>query len=90
MAIPYEIPSGIAGIVSPSAVWRDVAPNDNADLTDGRCRAVYIGGAGNLKALDNHGNAITFYSVAAGSILPIRVKRVYSTGTTATHLVALY
>lgn len=90
MAVPYEVPAGIAGIVAPSGVWRAITPNDNVDLADGRCRAIYIGGAGNLKCRDKFGNAITFYSVAAGSVLPLRASRVYATGTTATYLVALY
>jgi hypothetical protein len=36
------------------------------------------------------GTTLTFTGVQAGSILPIQVKRVYSTDTTATGIVALY
>ena len=67
-----------------------VTPSDSADLTT-TSRAIYVGGAGNLKVnMNETGSEITFVAVAAGSVLPIRVDRVYSTGTTATSIVALW
>ena len=53
-------------------------------------RGVYIGGAGDLKVDTAGGTTITLSATAAGSILPISVKRIYATGTTATNIVALY
>ena len=54
-------------------------------------RGVYVGGAGNIKVdMAYSGTAITFTGVLAGSFLPIQVTRIYSTGTTATDMVALY
>ena len=54
-------------------------------------RGVYVGGAGNIKVdMAYSGTAITFTGVLAGSVLPIQVTRIYSTGTTATDMVALY
>ncbi len=67
-----------------------VTPNDGADLTL-TSRGLYIGGAGNVRVLlDLDSVAVTFTACAAGSVLPIRAVRVYSTGTTATNLLALY
>ena len=66
-----------------------VTPNDSSDLTN-TARALYVGGTGNVKVDTAAGDTVTFSSVPAGAIIPVRVKRVYSTGTTATNIVALY
>lgn len=51
---------------------------------------LYVGGAGNVKVDMYDGGTVTFNSVTAGTILPIKATRVYATGTTATNIVALY
>ena len=67
-----------------------VTPNDGTDLTH-TTRAINVGGAGNLAViLDRDSSAVTFLAVAAGTMLPIRVRRVMSTNTTATSIVALH
>ncbi len=66
-----------------------VTPNDSTDLTT-IARALYVGGAGNVKIDAADGSTVTFSGVLAGSILPVRVARVYSTGTTASNIVAIY
>lgn len=53
-------------------------------------RAVYVGGAGDLVAVDVDGTATTFSAVPAGTLLPIRVRRINSASTTATFMVAIY
>jgi len=53
-------------------------------------RKVYVGGAGNVVAVDADGNAVTFTAVAAGTMLDIAVRRINSTSTTATAMVAIY
>jgi hypothetical protein len=53
-------------------------------------RAIYVGGAGNIAMTGMDGNAVTFYGVTAGSILPFRAVSVFSSGTTATNLLGLY
>ena len=67
-----------------------ITPNDGVDLTEVP-RAIYIGTAGNL-VVDMHktGTNITFSNVQAGTLLPLRVSRVYATGTSAGAIVALY
>lgn len=67
-----------------------VTPNDSADLAQ-TARALYIGGAGDVKVdMASTGSAVTFAGCLAGTILPIRVERVYSTDTTATNIVAMW
>lgn len=70
-----------------------VTPNNDTDLTT-NTRGLYVGGAGNLVVVmaseANAATTVTFTGVAAGTVLPIRVRRVKSTNTTATSIVALY
>ena len=54
-------------------------------LTD----AVYVGGAGVVVAVFQNDSTAAFTCIA-GQILPIRVKRINSTSTTATLMLALY
>lgn len=67
-----------------------VTPNDSADLTNGECRALYVGMGGNVSLDVGNSTAVVFSNVPSGGILPIRAKRVRSTSTTATNIVALY
>jgi hypothetical protein len=67
-----------------------VTPDDGANLAQ-TSRAIYVGGAGNLAViLDRDTNPVIFLAVAAGTMLPIRARRVMSTNTTATSILALY
>ena len=66
-----------------------VTPSDSTNLTN-TARALYIGGAGNVKVDTAGGDTVTFNSVASGSVLPVRVKRVYATGTSATNIISVY
>jgi hypothetical protein len=79
----------------PATGARAVTPTDNTAIPV--TRALYVGGAGNIvvKMADvvdptAAGNTVTFTGVLAGSVLPISVKCVNSTSTTATSIVALY
>jgi metal-dependent HD superfamily phosphatase/phosphodiesterase len=67
-----------------------VTPSDSTDLPNGVARALYIGGGGTV-VLDTYTQtSLSFVGVQAGTILPVNVKRVRSTGTIATNLIALY
>ena len=66
-----------------------VTPNDSTDLTT-IARALYVGGAGDVKIDAADGSTVTFVGVQAGSIIPVRAARVYATGTDATNIVAIY
>lgn len=65
-----------------------VTPSDTAEVT---CRAVYVGGAGNVTLKQKGGTAITFTAPPVGAVLPVSLDQgqIMSTGTTATLLVAL-
>lgn len=66
-----------------------VTPSDSTAV---RCKAIYIGGNGNIAiARGSADTAVTFVGVIAGSFLPIELVdgRIMSTGTTATNIVAL-
>lgn len=67
-----------------------VTPSDSTDLTYSTCRAIYVGGDGNISLVDGNGATIVFTGVTAGSILPVQTARVNATGTTATSIIALY
>lgn len=54
------------------------------------CRAVYVGGAGDLKVTMAQGGEVIFHGVVAGSMLPIQCSRIHATDTTATNIVALF
>ena len=58
---------------------------DLAKVTDG----IWVGGAGIVVAVFQNGRTANFTCVA-GQLLPLRVKRVNATSTTATLMVALY
>jgi hypothetical protein len=65
-----------------------VTESDSEDLSS-FSRAIYIGGDGNLTVEMASGQEVTFTGLIAGTVLPIRVRKV-KTATTATNIVALY
>jgi hypothetical protein len=66
-----------------------IIPTDTTTLFS-PTRGVYVGGAGALKVVMEDETEVTFAAVPVGTVLRIRCVRVFSTGTTATNLVALY
>lgn len=52
-------------------------------------RGLWVGVTGNIKATMASGSVVTFSAVPVG-ILPVQVKTVWSAGTTATTILALY
>jgi hypothetical protein len=65
-----------------------VVPSDTTLVT---CRAIYVGGAGNVTVTPRGGVAVTFTAPPVGSVIPIALEQglINSTLTTATLLVAL-
>lgn len=79
--------------ISPAGYAWSVTPADGSDLIK-HTRAIYIGGDGNVacETFDPTTNKlanVTFIGLVAGTVLPVRTKRILSTGTTATNLIAL-
>lgn len=65
-----------------------VTPDDNTNLT--YPSVIYVGGTGNVKVTTAQGDAVTFSGVPAGFVIPVQVIRVWSTGTSATSMLAIY
>lgn len=66
-----------------------VTPSDSNELPI-YSRWVYVGGTGDVKATLTDGSAVVFKAVPVGTTLPISCKLIWSTGTSATLMVALY
>lgn len=74
---------------SPSQEIIAITPNDSTDLAV-FTRAIYVGVAGNISVIPLASSTpVTFVGVQAGQLLPIRVRRVRATGTTASSIVGL-
>lgn len=78
-----------AGMDSPANGAAAVTTNDSTDLAIAPCRSLYIGTTGDVKVDTASGDTVTFTAVPVG-ILPVRCKRVYATGTSASTIIALY
>lgn len=82
----------LADLVTPGKNLLAVTPSDSANITNyPNVRGLWVGGAGNVAILAaDDSAAVTLVGVQAGTLIPIRVKRVNSTNTTATSIVAIY
>lgn len=87
MGVLGYVQSGRAAAVTPSNT--DNIPSVSGGTNDEGC-ILYIGGAGNIKVLTIGGDEVIFYAVPAGTTLQVRIRRVFSTGTAATNIVALW
>lgn len=65
-----------------------VTPSDSAKLA--YPSVIYVGAIGNIKVTTAQGDDVTFTGVPAGFVVPVQVIKVWSTGTTASSLVAIY
>lgn len=84
---PLPVESALA--VTPSDAANLAPPSGDANKAT---RALLIGGAGNVKVDMADGSTVTLAlpATACGLLLPIAVKKVHATGTTATAIVAFY
>ncbi|WP_395734845.1 hypothetical protein [Prosthecobacter sp.] len=85
---PMSIPGALQEMV-PNSSFRTVTPSDTYAIKGGPARALYVGGAGNVAAINENGVAVIFTAVPAGAVLPIATNRVNATNTTATNIIAL-
>lgn len=74
-----------AGLDSPPENLLEITPDDGNDLSS-TLRCVNVAAAGTLRVTTVGGSTATVY-VAAGIWFPIRAKRVFATGTSATGIV---
>lgn len=81
VAVPYNY----AAAITPHDTTNIVLPDAALKVA-----GIYVGGAGAVVAVFENDTTATFAAVPVGTILPVSVKRVNSTSTTATNLLALY
>lgn len=75
----------------PALSAASITPNDSVDLPN-YARMIYVGEGGStkdIKLTTLNGDTVTLRNVPTG-ILMVQAKRVWSAGTTATELVALW
>lgn len=65
-----------------------VTKDDTAHLD--AVSTIYVGVGGDIAVLTANDQVVTFKNVIGGTILPVAVKRVNSTNTDATDMVALW
>ena len=65
-----------------------ITPSDTVFLTK-NASALYVGGTGNITCVTAEGDTVLFTAIPEGAILPINVKRVNATATTATLIIGL-
>ena len=70
------------------AVAVDVSSSDVTLAIPGA--VLYIGTGGDVKVTTISGDDVTFKNLANGSVLAVQVKKVFSTGTDADDIIALY
>ncbi|MEM6265884.1 MAG: hypothetical protein AAF494_01660 [Pseudomonadota bacterium] len=84
---PFE--STVNALNAPAESVFAVAPADASEFATST-KALYVGDGGDivLRAVGDDAD-VTFVNVPAGAILPVRVKAVRETGTTAANIVGL-
>lgn len=51
---------------------------------------LYVGTGGSVRVLTAGGDDVTFVNILSGSFIPVNVIRVFSTGTSASDMLALW
>jgi hypothetical protein len=78
-----------SGIIDPSGDPFAAVLSDTVDF-DRIAKALYVGAGGNITLLaEDSDTAVTFSAVPSGYILPVRVRRILVTGTTASNIIGL-
>lgn len=78
-----------SGVIDPSGDPFVVTASDSVNF-ERVAKALYVGGGGNISLLAEDGDtSVTFSAVPSGYILPVRVRRVNVTGTTASNIIGL-
>lgn len=86
--MPDRFANHAASLDSPAASGFAITPSDGADLAE-VTRAVYVGTAGNLAVTTLTGEDLLFVGVPGGTFMPVRLRRIKATGTTASAMVGL-
>lgn len=86
--MPDRFETSAASLSGPASHAFSIAPSDSAELVE-VTRGIYVGSAGHLSAVLLSGATVTFSNLAGGTVLPVRVRQVRATGTTAASLLGL-
>lgn len=81
--------SSAGGIQAPGKGAFSITASDSDDLSQ-VTRGIYVGTSGNLAVIMADDTEVTFNSLSAGIVHPLRVKRVKSTSTTASNILGIY
>lgn len=76
-------------MIDPAEKVFAITPNDSTAL-EHDTRAISLAGIGNLAVITVGGDNITILGLAAGIMHPIRLRKVLSTGTTASGIFGYY
>ena len=76
-------------LTSPPENAAEIIPDDTAALGN-VTRAIHVGGGGDLRVRMLGGEVVTLVGLQPGSMIPLRTRQVFATGTTATAIVGLW
>lgn len=85
-----EFSDNAEGLQSPATSAEAVDISSTDHTFSNTTRGIYVGGTGNMIVTMADGQEVTFATIPAGTLLPIRAASVTKTGTTATTMVGLW
>lgn len=85
MALPYTNRPGVYTAKDYAAI----TPSDTVNFTKGPCTSIWVGGGGIVQVV-RWDDVVVPFTANGGTVLPVMAKRVNTTDTTATLMVALY
>jgi len=84
-----KLQAGRAAAVTPSDTV-DIPSVSTQDGSGNNGCVLYVGTGGTLKVSTIGGDEVTFTGIVSGTFVPVQVLRVWSTGTSASNIVALW
>lgn len=91
--MPYQkLQAARAASVSPSDTTNipNVATQAGDPVDSNSACVLYVGTGGDIKVKSAGGDDVTFTNIPNGTFMPMQVVRVFSTGTTASDILALW
>jgi hypothetical protein len=76
-------------LISPAENAVEIVPGDSAQMPHAS-RAVYVGQGGDLRVQMLGGGIVTFRDIPSGTLMPVRISRVFATGTDAAAILGLW
>jgi hypothetical protein len=67
-----------------------IVPSNTVEIAGRPTDAIWVGGAGTVTVVFGEADRTATFTCLAGQLLPLRVRRVNATGTTATLMQALF